>query len=309
MKHLFAAAIILCLLSSCARVMNERLTTVTIRTTKPSKIVVNKDTLSTRKNKVSIKTPRSAEPLTVVAISDNSSRTVTIPAKNSFAWYYNIVTNFGIGMLIDKNAPQRYTYPNIYIDPLDVMNDFYICGPTGHYGEFLLHLSLPHANQFVFKPDGEKLQSNGGFLGLSVGLDYYHTYSQFINLSASAVTDFVVPVPAPYDRFGGSYKTMSSMFVSLSNNHKIERFSFGYGLFYGQNKWRVNYLRDSSQTIDHSITKKHNVLGLVGTTYYQFGPSFNLGLIYRPSFIRFGTLQRFRYEHLISLDLAWKIKL
>lgn len=310
MKHLFAAAIILCLLSSCARMMNGPFKTVIIRTTKPTRILLNNDTVSTVKNKATISLARSAKPVTIIALTDSLKKTVTIPAQNSFGYYYNIPGNCGIGMLFDKNNARRYTYPNnIYLNSSDTLNKFFRTSPASKKGEFLLHLSLPNANQFLFKPDGEQLQSNGGFLGLSIGLEYYHSRSQFLNLSASWVTDFPFPFPAPYDRFGDIYKEMSSTFVSLSNNHKVQRFSFGYGLFYGQNKWQINYPRDSSLIIDRSVTKKHNVLGLVGSTYFQLGNSFNMGLIYRPSFIRFGTQNRYRYEHLISLDLAWKIKL
>lgn len=43
--------------------------------------------------------------------------------------------------------------------------------------------------------------------------------------------------------------------------------------------------------------------------YYQVGKRFYIGLIYRPFFLNIYLDVDFKYEHLISLDFKWKIRL
>lgn len=55
--------------------------------------------------------------------------------------------------------------------------------------------------------------------------------------------------------------------------------------------------------------KRNLALGFVFPTYFQFGEYFSVGVIYRPTFYRPDLTDKFAYEHLISVDFAWKIRL
>ena len=143
---------------------------------------------------------------------------------------------------------------------------------------------------------------------MTVGLDYYHAKNQFVNLGLSGVSDFFVPVPAAVD-ISGEYEMMSSLYFSLSNNHRLKRFAIGYGLSYGRNTWDFRYydrFAPPPPTRD-PVKKRHNAYGLVFSTYFQLGANSNLGVVYRPTFYRPNTTDEFLYEHLVSIDLAWKI--
>jgi len=311
MKITIVILIMSCFLLSCATIMNQPYKNIAVSVTKPSRIVVNKDTVQTVDNKARIVVQRSKEPIILIAITDSLKKEVNIDSKNSGAYYINIFYNYGLGMLIDQHNPKRYTYPDrIYLNSSDTLNEFFKYGQDNRKGEVYLHLSLPYINQFRLKPDNESVRSNMGFWGVSAGLDYYHSKNRYLNFSASAVTDFFLPVPAAVD-LSGEYELMTSSYFSLSENYQIKRFSVGYGLSYTRNNWNLSYSSwgDAPPPTREPVSKSNNSIGLLFSTYFQTLHNFYIGLIYRPTFIRLHTTNPIQYEHLISIDLAWKIRL
>jgi len=175
----------------------------------------------------------------------------------------------------------------------------------------VLRLSLPHINSFYLQPSGESdSKVNTGFWGLGVGLLVRHSQSQSLGLSASVGTDFPVPVPAAID-FYGEHEFMTAYALDLTNNHTQGRFSLGYGLSYSTNQWELKYYDDPEwdpPTRD-PIKLRGRSLGLAFPAYYTLSDRFSLGLKYRPYLYRFGADAGFRYEHVISVEIAWNLGL
>jgi hypothetical protein len=173
-----------------------------------------------------------------------------------------------------------------------------------------MYISLPHINSFQLSPENEGTKINTGFWGISLGLDYYHSKQQFINIGFSSVLDFFVPFPAPVD-ISGEHELMSSSYIGLSNNHKLGRIALGYGLSYARNSWDFRYydMFDPPPPTRVPVKKSHHSFGLIFPTYLQLGDLFNIGGIYRPTFFRPTMNRKFEYEHLISVDFACKIRL
>jgi hypothetical protein len=311
MKRIFLALTIFLLLTSCATLTNQAWTVSTIYTTEPTKIVFQNDTIKTKRNKVKLILERQNAPIEIIAITDSLKKKVTIKAINSIEYWANIAYFYGIGMLIDNRNPKRYTYPpKIYLNSTDTINKYYnYYERWNNKGQLLLHLSLPHINSFLLTPENEGTKSNTGFWGISLGLDYFHSKNQYVNLSLSGVSDFFAPVPAAVDIWG-EYELMSSAYLSLSNNHKIKRFSLGYGLSYVENTWDLrDYGGDETVPTREPVKKTNYALGLIFSSYFQATPNFYLGVIYRPTLLRPDIKPTFKYEHLISIDFAWKIRL
>lgn len=292
--------------------MNKPETKIDFYAATPVTITHQYDSVRTNtKNKASIVVDRKNIPLLITLLqTDSIPKTITIFPKNSFAYYANIFCNYGIGMLIDKNTPKRFGYPrHIYLDSSGMVSTYYNYTQQ-HKGEVYLHISAPYVNSFLLQPENEPdIKNNTGFLGISIGLDYYYSKNQFLNFSASAVSDLFVPVPAPV-YLGDEYELMTSAYFSFSNHHKLKRFSLGYGIAYGKNIWKRSdaNLEAMMPVVELKIKRSH-VLGFVFPAYYQLGRSFNIGVIYRPTFLRLDIDPALAYEHLISLDLAWKIRL
>jgi hypothetical protein len=184
-------------------------------------------------------------------------------------------------------------------------------GQPNKKGEFYLHISIPYINSTYFHPEDESEgKVNSGFLGLSAGVDYFHTDEQYLNLTVSAVTNFPSPLPG-FVEMSGEYEYVSSVYLSLSNNHKIKKFTMGYGVSFGRNIWEFRYSDDwdPPPLTRDTVSTRYIFLGFVVTVYYRIGESIFLGIIYRPTFYRFDIEPRFKYEHLISVDFAMKIKL
>lgn len=313
MKQTLFTLIVSILLSSCATVLNRPYKNVRVHTTEPSKIIHRYDTIKTVNNKANLSVERKKEVLSIVAMTDRITKPIEIKPRNSFAYWLNIYPTplFWTGFLIDKNNPKRYSYPKrIYINSADTISKYYSYSQSDNKGEFHLHLSLPHMNTFCLNPKNEDYKVSIGFWGLSIGLDYYHSSNQFINIGVSGVMDFFLPFPAAVD-LSGEHEAANSLYVSLSNNHKVGRFSIGYGLSFGRNTWSFIYHDrfDPPPPTRDPVTRSHNVFGLIFPSYFQLGERFNIGVVYRPTFYRPNLTNKFSYEHLISVDFAWKIRI
>lgn len=174
-------------------------------------------------------------------------------------------------------------------------------------GQIFIHLSLPYLNSFHFKPVGEGAKNNAGFIGLSVGADYFYKANQYVHLSFSQVQDFFFPLV--FVPRGDEYENMTSSVLSLTNNNRLKRFSVGYGLMFSRNRWEVrNISWDQNSSSRKPVAKDNNVMGLSLSAYYRLTRHFHLGFVYRPALIRLNHAPGFNYEHAISIDAAWKIK-
>lgn len=233
-QTLFVLTVII-LMTSCATIMNQMQRNLTIYTTVPGKIIYNRDTVKTINNKANFRVERKKEPISFTVITDSLTKTFQVASQNSFMYWSNIFCNYGIGMLVDRKSPKRYSYPQkIYFNSTDTINNYCRFGQLYNKGELYLHLSLPHINSFRLIPESEGVKINTGFWGLTIGLDYYYSNNRFINLGISGVSDFFIPFPAAVD-LSGEYELMSSRYISLSNNKRLKRFTIGYGLSYARN--------------------------------------------------------------------------
>lgn len=306
--------VVILVLSSCATILNQSTKTIYITTTTPANVIVNKDTFKTFQDKTPIWVKRQSKDLKIKVFNDSVTKEVSIKPINSFAFWLNAYPTplFWTGFLIDKKNPKRYTYPTrMYFDMTDTTNTYLSYDPRSKKGEIDLHISMPYINNFLLRPDNENnYKSNTGFWGLTLGLDYYHSSKQFINLSVSGVSDFFLPFPAAVD-LSGYYELMSSAYVSVSNNHKINNFLIGYGLSYVRNTWDLRYYQwgQTEPITREPVKKSNNAIGFVFPAYYMPTEHFFVGVAYRPTLFRLSTENPFKYEHLISIDFGWKIKL
>ena len=310
MKNIVLIIFSTALFSSCATISYEiegNIQYVNINTNEPGIVIYEGDTLLTSKNKVFIRTERKKESLNIKILNDTLEKPVTINSKNSLEYWLNIPTNYGIGMLIDKNSTNRYAYPkNVYIDVSNSKNEYYLSDRTNSTSDLSLHLSIPYVNQFYFQPNNIESKTNTGFWGISTGLDYYYKTNKFLSFKGLLATDFFVPVPAPVT-LDDTRENMNTTNLELTDNYKSGKFRLGYGINYSWNNWKFIDTTQPDNRIE--INRRSQNIGLTTNIYYQIGRAFNIGIIYRPTFYRVTPIAQFNYEHLFSLDLAWKIRL
>jgi hypothetical protein len=282
MKQMLLVLTISILISSCR--------TMEVYTTEPSLITTERETKKTLKNKTKLYVGRKKiisknDAFSFVAKTDSITKNINIEPKHTLF------------------------YPRvIYLNLTDTTSRYFLYNPDNK-GKFNLHLSLPHINTFRMTPENEGVKINTGFWGLTIGLDYYHSKKQFVNLGFSGVMDFFVPAPAAVDIWG-EYEVMSSLYISLSNNHKLGEFTLGYGLSYVRNTWDFRYYDwgNTPPPTRDPVTKSHYSFGFVFPFYYRVIKQLNVGVVYRPSFYRPNMTDKFSYEHLISIDFVWKLR-
>jgi hypothetical protein len=110
---------------------------------------------------------------------------------------------------------------------------------------------------------------------------------------------------------------MISIYGSASNHHLFarKRFSAGYGISFGHDMWNtINHGRwdddaPEEDVMRESVGRTSNSLGLVVPLRYYTKRSFHMGVVYRPMFVQFTDRARFRYQHTVSFELGWRIRL
>jgi hypothetical protein len=268
---------------------------------------------------------RSKNDLDIQLISDTSKISFTVKTSPNPVFLYGNLLWMQVSpaaYLIDFTNQKRFYYgKSIYLDINDSNRiirppvskfyyDYFSKIYPSNKGQINIVLSLPWINSFYLQPQNESSKLNTGFWGISFGLEYFYKEYKYISLNANAVSDFFVPVPAAVD-ISGEYEMMSSTYFSITDNFKFKRFSVGYGINYSKNTWDFRYYDrfDPPPPTRVPIKRKSESIGLTLNGYHQFGNHFHLGLIYRPTFLMVNPEVKFKYEHLISLDFAWKFRL
>lgn len=300
------------LINSCATILNSPAQRIDIITNKHADVAINGAVLANVNKRTKIIALRDIRPVEFSVFNDTLSKQLVLGSRNSTAYWLNLYPSLGLGMLIDKDSPKRYAYPKrVYVDMTNNMETFTTYNPVVRKGSLMLHVSFPWINSFLLKPTHEKsTKYSTGFMGLMTGLDYFYRANRFINTSFGGVIDFFVPFPGAVD-FSGEVDFTSSVFLSLSDNYRFKRLTSGYGLSISKNIWAHKYFTwgDPPPPARDPVTRTDYSLGLVFPFYIQTGEYFNIGVIYRPSFLTVSPSAKFKYEHLVSVDFAWKIPL
>lgn len=182
-------------------------------------------------------------------------------------------------------------------------------------GDLRLDLKLPHLNYLALNPDREFRDSEFGFNGYGIGAEYSYGDNKFVEASSSFAMTFEFPFPAPVD---AEYnKILYSFYFNVTDNIIKNRFTFGYGLNYSLNTWK-EWTRDFDNwegdimkygLITSSKVHTNRNLGVHFNSFYRLGKTIHLGLIYQPSLLNLNGRPKLIYEHLISLEVNWRIKL
>ncbi len=305
------------LLSSCATLIHQRTMNVNVHSDTDSvKICVNNDTTIWYNTPTWINVERSRNDLLIIAKKDSIQKLIQVNSKLSTAfWLGNMFSGIGIfGYAVDLTNPKRFTYPpNITIDfkSNNYSSKKYRTWLTPEKGLLAFKISIPEGNHFYINK-GKRYGTSFGFLGISGGVEYYLSDKYSISSDIGALTDFMIPFPAPVDYFG-PHEASSAVYGNVQIGSDISRLHYGAGLQYNKtffNKWDTipsTYEHYSRDTL--SIHKVQNNLGLVFSTYYRISNGFNVGISYYPSFLSWDKKGvEAHYNHLIFFELIFKLE-
>ncbi len=307
MKFITLFCVILLMCSSCATMLNSRFTDVDVITNEPSLVIMDQDTFLTFKNKTQLYLERKNEPALITVQTDSIRKEILLYPKNSGTYYLNFIYNFGLGTIKDNKSPKRWDYDRkVHVDMSNDRPEYFPFFYQRNKGDIYIQAFIPYFNSFYFQPEGQSVQASAGFLGIGAGVEYYYRADRYFALNWQAMIDFPVFFPVPLDRFE-AYEELSSSYWGLTHNHRIKRLSIGYGLSYAKNVYFFNPGTDIPNS-GPNIRRISFSPGFVFPVQYQLGRLFHMGIVYRPSFYRTNVDPSNRYEHVISIDFAWKFK-
>jgi len=294
-------------LSSCATILNGPSQLIRVSTEKNISDLRVENTLSMESRTLDTAmihafiVPRSAQPLIIHFRLDTAEKTVRLQPRNSFAWWYNIFSNYGIGMLIDWHNPKRYSYPSwTYLAANDTVVYHHRFPPIPK-GNLRLSLSYSPVDIFnILSPEGQ--YSTGGIFGAEAGLDYFHKPDRYISLAVGAATSV-----APVEHLGSGYlRTGNALYANIRYNYVIGSFDLGYGGSISKLIWARTTFGDTVNLNKHTQSIG---FGPSLSAQYRIGNSFRLGLLYQPTLMSVDHSPAFNYQHYISVNLCWKIRL
>jgi len=298
-------------LHSCATLLNNERTMLTVYTDKPTQIQYENFDLTVNE-KQRILVTRRPEPLIIEAKQDSLEKTFVLPPRLSGMLWMNVY-NYGVGLIVDHFSPKKYTYQK------ESYLNFKTSDPRPEKfapqrkGQLYLNFSIPYFNWFSMQPLYEGRKKSIGFFGYDFGADFNYTDKKFISLNHGVITDFPIPLPVPLDYFS-SYETMHSKYYTISDNIRLKNISFGYGLSYNENNWRFIDRSwqigevDDSQTTDMSRATQQGMVGLNLSAQWRLTKHFHLGLNYRRGIYRLYPKPGYGYDHNASIGLIWKFK-
>lgn len=176
-------------------------------------------------------------------------------------------------------------------------------------GDYRLDLKLPWVNHLSLNPERQFKESRFGFIGVGLGVEYSYSKHKYLETSYSFAATSNIPFPVHVDREYN--KSLWTYYASLTDNFIKNRFTFGYGISYSDNRWS-EWIRDFSteglSTASHTDYANKS-LGLILNTYYRLGKTANIGIAYKPSLLNMDNDFDFLYEHLITTEFMWRFRL
>lgn len=310
-------------LGSCATIFNKKTQNISISTNSPRGAVKINDSIYPLPAKITVKRSKENQPIEFIA--DSISKKYNLkPAINAKFLYGNLLflDFFPIGYITDFTNQKRFSYQDkIVLNLSDTIvtiktdrnkrfdnfkHHFTKKYPT-EKGQINFVVAIPWINNFHLEPKGEGSVNETGFGGISTGVEYFYSNKNYLATRFRATTPFITPVPLPVESFG-EYERMYSLSFDLTNNHKLNRFSLGYGLNYEQNTWIKDYEDEENESIPEPIIRKTNKsLGLTLNGYYQISAFLFMGLNYNQSLLSVSSSAKNLNEHIISLDFVFKI--
>jgi len=239
---------------------------------------------------------RSNKTLVIHIQLDSGEKIIRFRPHNSLAYWLNIET-YGIGMLVDKDHPQRYAYRCwSYLALKDTAITLRRFAPVPK-GTARFFLSVPLINSFSLKsPEGRSTPT--GPLGLEAGVDYFYKTDHYISLSAGAANSLFV------DHIGKGYFTAGhTFFGSIRNNHVVGSFDLGYGLSFSDLHWSKVTNGDTVK-LDRSV--KSTGFGFSLSAQYRLSRYFRVGILYQPTLFTVNLSPSVNYQHYISAGLVWR---
>ncbi len=299
---------------SCATILNKKSYPVLISSNLDESKVKVYDSIYKLPALVDVK--RSNKDLDLTLLTDSLRINYKTKASLTNTFLYLNIFGYGVYHLIDLTNNKRFHYGKSITlnsnDTVRILESSYRSfweKSQREKGNIDFVFSIPFYSSFYFKPEDYGAKYDSGIFGLSLGIDYYYSPIKFLNFNATGVIGDGL-IGECFENC--EYEGMSTFYFSLTDNFKVNRFYLGYGFNYSDNYWnykKYGFYNEETEEALHSVFIEENTksIGLLMNAYYRISKRFSVGVIYRPNIFRIKPTSEFIYEHLISLDVSFKI--
>ena len=308
--------------TSCATILNKKEHSVYFYSQKNTETIRVKDAVY--ELPVHVQVQRAKEDLKVVLVTDSIDLNYTIKAELNKRFLYLNLTGVlfaPANYAIDLTNHKRFAYPKrVYLDPLSA--DGMVNAGRGLGGEkrgkrryfryepdtkkgdiFFTGTFLPFNYMSLDLPEVSERKTGGGVGFGEVGFSYYYSDRNYISVGGGAYsTIFYISL---------LNKTILYAYtVKVANFHQFNRLNVGYGVFFGGSRNKVetraiNY----DEKVDVVEEGRHTTVGLVGSVNFEVIKNFHVGVSYKPSLFRVSAPKKKISDHLLSVELTYKLNL
>lgn len=272
---------------------------------------------------------RSDDPVLLTVEKDSLKKVFWLESHPSAAFWLGNIINMGgfSGFLIDLTNDKRFAYPRENFLSLSGSRHFITEGakPANQDNwdyqrivkqrrweapvkqQLNLKLAIPEGNLFYLNK-GHGYGNTSGFLGLSVGAEYYLDSKHSLNSDVGVMLDFMIPFPAPIDYWGDHEQTVA-YYWDLQYGWDLNAYHLDAGVQLNQTQYyEIDYLDEEwlDDYTEYDVTQTN--WGLAFSAYRKLTDNFLLGVNYYPSVC--GVEQgRFdwHYSHIMMFELIFKI--
>jgi hypothetical protein len=292
--------------------------------TSQNNTIIRGDSLPTTIHSATFRVPRSRKPVLLAIQSEYPSQTLRIRSRISDqVWFNPLAYFYGTGLLFDLAFPRSYDYPSRYVD-LESGKTHLIrknqnpalltrkerrnaWEDPNRRGQFhlIFGMSLVTTSRtYVARANG--YDTNTGNFGLSFGGEYFYANSRSIAFEISHTSNFLTFL---FPAWIFADRRLLSAHASIYDNIHLTRFSFGYGVNFTYNWSRTNFSEeiDCDRFQDKTIQQNSIGIGPVVNAYWKIRPDLKIGLIYRPTVVRFNAPTAQKYEHAITMDFKFNV--
>jgi hypothetical protein len=320
------------LLASCATIFNGKTYLMKVCAIQPNSSLTVYD--STYRLPEKIKLKRSIDDLPVTLKTDSIQKEFVLkasPTRTTVFANLPYMYLMPIAYAVDHYTKKRYYYgQDIVLDANDSqttlnkgffpafghrVHDYFQRPYPGKKGQVNVIIGSPFQNN-LYMDNAHGAKDYNFFGGVKSGLEYFYKDNKYWSLTAGYTRGVVFKRLGASDDsdYGEAYVDPHSLSFELKNNYAYKRLTFGYGINYSINSLKYGRIlqneRERGYTQDFESNYHNYTAGLAMSTHLRFHNQMFFGVNYRPSLLLMQhTDIQFRYEHLISLELLYKLRI
>ena len=301
---------------SCATLINKEQTRIEVHTF-PDSSFICLDNGTCVKSPVILEVPRSYNDFEFIVRNDSTKKKVRIKSMVApeYKWGNLLFIYYcPIGYIVDASSRNKiYSYSNSIKVDLSSKKEGYQKFKASKKGQWYFRSSLPWFD-FIEFDNGRGFENYKSYMGLTIGLDYYHSKQSYLSLSggATGISDLGFPV---MDRSFDTTQFVKSFSAVVTNNHNLKIFTsenIGFTVGYGLSFTHFRFREVANDTIQnqYAILYKNSksALGLCfNANVILFKHGF-VGVNILPSYYTLKT-NKWEYSNLTYFDFGVRLPL